>query len=160
MCLCCHTEHQCSAGLPHCTPARLSGCCFVLWSLLLYLQQLHLENLGHIPRSRPEVPITGTQPLLTAAASLLISVLDVYLFLFPSPLFVFSLGLLAGLHSSPHHAAPLPHSALSTHLPQSLPGNLSDARVCLLPRESISADPSFRAEAKGVVHVFQLCGCH
>ncbi|XP_053813507.1 ubinuclein-1 isoform X9 [Vidua chalybeata] len=30
--------------------------------------------------------------------------------------------LLAGLHSSPHHAAPLPHSALSTHLPQSLPG--------------------------------------
>ncbi|XP_072204981.1 ubinuclein-1 isoform X6 [Excalfactoria chinensis] len=29
--------------------------------------------------------------------------------------------LLAGLHSSPHHAAPLPHSALSTHLPQSLP---------------------------------------
>nr|XP_041574961.1 ubinuclein-1 isoform X4 [Taeniopygia guttata] len=68
--------------------------------------------------------------------------------------------LLAGLHSSPHHAAPLPHSALSTHLPQSLPGNLSDARVCLLPCESISAGPSFRAEAKGVVHVFQLCGCH
>ncbi|XP_072464168.1 ubinuclein-1 isoform X3 [Notamacropus eugenii] len=29
--------------------------------------------------------------------------------------------LLAGLHSSPHHAAPLPHSALSTHIPQSLP---------------------------------------
>ncbi|XP_071300634.1 ubinuclein-1 isoform X5 [Agelaius tricolor] len=29
--------------------------------------------------------------------------------------------LLAGLHSSPHHAAPLPHSALATHLPQSLP---------------------------------------
>ncbi|XP_065588631.1 ubinuclein-1 isoform X5 [Cyrtonyx montezumae] len=29
--------------------------------------------------------------------------------------------LLSGLHSSPHHAAPLPHSALSTHLPQSLP---------------------------------------
>ncbi|NXP78292.1 UBN1 protein, partial [Ramphastos sulfuratus] len=29
--------------------------------------------------------------------------------------------LLAGLHSSPHHAAPLPHSALSTHLPQPLP---------------------------------------
>ncbi|XP_051487861.1 ubinuclein-1 isoform X4 [Apus apus] len=29
--------------------------------------------------------------------------------------------LLAGLHSSPHHAAPLPHSALPTHLPQSLP---------------------------------------
>ncbi|NXU82056.1 UBN1 protein, partial [Oreotrochilus melanogaster] len=29
--------------------------------------------------------------------------------------------LLAGLHSSPHHAVPLPHSALSTHLPQSLP---------------------------------------
>nr|XP_014429800.1 ubinuclein-1 isoform X3 [Pelodiscus sinensis] len=29
--------------------------------------------------------------------------------------------LLAGLHSSPHHAAQLPHSALSTHLPQSLP---------------------------------------
>ncbi|KAM4656739.1 ubinuclein-1 isoform 3-T4 [Amazona ochrocephala] len=29
--------------------------------------------------------------------------------------------LLAGLHSSPHHAAPLPHSALSAHLPQSLP---------------------------------------
>ncbi|XP_064318253.1 ubinuclein-1 isoform X4 [Phalacrocorax carbo] len=29
--------------------------------------------------------------------------------------------LLAGLHSSPHHAAPLSHSALSTHLPQSLP---------------------------------------
>ncbi|XP_069726193.1 ubinuclein-1 isoform X4 [Phaenicophaeus curvirostris] len=29
--------------------------------------------------------------------------------------------LLAGLHASPHHAAPLPHSALSTHLPQSLP---------------------------------------
>ncbi|XP_030433233.1 ubinuclein-1 isoform X4 [Gopherus evgoodei] len=29
--------------------------------------------------------------------------------------------LLAGLHSSPQHAAPLPHSALSTHLPQSLP---------------------------------------
>ncbi|XP_036594697.1 ubinuclein-1 isoform X3 [Trichosurus vulpecula] len=29
--------------------------------------------------------------------------------------------LLAGLHSSPHHVAPLPHSALSTHVPQSLP---------------------------------------
>ncbi|XP_037706284.1 ubinuclein-1-like isoform X1 [Choloepus didactylus] len=29
--------------------------------------------------------------------------------------------LLAGLHPSPHHAAPLPHSALSTHIPQSLP---------------------------------------
>ncbi|XP_074866954.1 ubinuclein-1 isoform X2 [Carettochelys insculpta] len=29
--------------------------------------------------------------------------------------------LLAGLHPSPHHATPLPHSALSTHLPQSLP---------------------------------------
>ncbi|XP_049758578.1 ubinuclein-1 isoform X1 [Elephas maximus indicus] len=29
--------------------------------------------------------------------------------------------LLAGLHSSPHPAAPLPHAALSTHLPQSLP---------------------------------------
>uniref|UniRef100_A0A8C9NCY8 Ubinuclein 1 n=1 Tax=Serinus canaria TaxID=9135 RepID=A0A8C9NCY8_SERCA len=69
--------------------------------------------------------------------------------------------LLAGLHSSPHHAAPLPHSALSTHLPQSLPGNLSDAHVCLLPCESpsTSADPSFRAAAKGGVHVFQLCGC-
>ncbi|KAM9209721.1 ubinuclein-1 isoform 3-T3 [Dugong dugon] len=31
--------------------------------------------------------------------------------------------LLAGLHSSPHPAAPLPHAALSTHIPQSLPGN-------------------------------------
>ncbi|NXO04757.1 UBN1 protein, partial [Rhinopomastus cyanomelas] len=29
--------------------------------------------------------------------------------------------LLAGLHSSSHHAAPLPHSALPTHLQQSLP---------------------------------------
>ncbi|XP_003790895.1 ubinuclein-1 isoform X1 [Otolemur garnettii] len=29
--------------------------------------------------------------------------------------------LLAGLHSSPPHAAPLPHAAVSTHLPQSLP---------------------------------------
>ncbi|XP_054036686.1 ubinuclein-1 [Dryobates pubescens] len=29
--------------------------------------------------------------------------------------------LLAGLHSGPHHAAPLPHPALSTHLPQPLP---------------------------------------
>ncbi|XP_068276213.1 ubinuclein-1 isoform X1 [Nyctibius grandis] len=29
--------------------------------------------------------------------------------------------LLAGLHSSPHHTAPLPHSALATRLPQSLP---------------------------------------
>ncbi|XP_007937791.1 ubinuclein-1 [Orycteropus afer afer] len=29
--------------------------------------------------------------------------------------------LLAGLHSSPHPAAPLPHAALSTHSPQSLP---------------------------------------
>lgn len=122
------------------------------------------EPWAHFPRAHPEVPITGTQYLLTAAAPLLISVLDVYLFLFFPPLLslFFSLGLLAGLHSSPHHAAPLPHSALSTHLPQSLPGNLSDARVCLLPRESpsISADPSCRAGAKGVVHVFQLCGCH
>jgi hypothetical protein len=32
-------------------------------------------------------------------------------------------GLLAGLHSSPPHAAPLPHAAVSTHVPQSLPGN-------------------------------------
>ncbi|KFO71284.1 Ubinuclein-1, partial [Cuculus canorus] len=42
----------------------------------------------------------------------------------PAPgTFHHSLGhsLLAGLHASPHHAAPLPHSALSTHLPQSLP---------------------------------------
>ncbi|XP_010180530.1 PREDICTED: ubinuclein-1-like, partial [Mesitornis unicolor] len=42
----------------------------------------------------------------------------------PAPgTFHHSLGhsLLAGLHSSPNHAAPLPHSALSTHLPQSLP---------------------------------------
>ncbi|XP_064581519.1 ubinuclein-1 isoform X7 [Zonotrichia leucophrys gambelii] len=53
--------------------------------------------------------------------------------------------LLAGLHSSPHHAAPLPHSALATHLPQSLPGNFSDVFV-LLPRESpsISADPGLQ----------------
>ncbi|XP_011374749.1 ubinuclein-1 isoform X1 [Pteropus vampyrus] len=29
--------------------------------------------------------------------------------------------LLAGLHSSPPHAAPLPHAAVSTHIPQSLP---------------------------------------
>lgn len=29
--------------------------------------------------------------------------------------------LLAGLHSSPPHAAPLPHAAVSTHVPQSLP---------------------------------------
>ncbi|XP_012599144.1 ubinuclein-1 isoform X1 [Microcebus murinus] len=29
--------------------------------------------------------------------------------------------LLAGLHSSPPHAAPLPHAAMSTHIPQSLP---------------------------------------
>ncbi|XP_046783265.1 ubinuclein-1 isoform X14 [Gallus gallus] len=39
----------------------------------------------------------------------------------PAALSSTPLGLLAGLHSSPHHAAPLPHSALSTHLPQSLP---------------------------------------
>ncbi|NWR79156.1 UBN1 protein, partial [Centropus unirufus] len=42
----------------------------------------------------------------------------------PAPgTFHHSLGhsLLAGLHASPQHAAPLPHSALSTHLPQSLP---------------------------------------
>uniref|UniRef100_A0A667HI82 Ubinuclein 1 n=1 Tax=Lynx canadensis TaxID=61383 RepID=A0A667HI82_LYNCA len=32
-------------------------------------------------------------------------------------------GLLAGLHSSPPRAAPLPHAAVSTHVPQSLPGN-------------------------------------
>ncbi|XP_054126854.1 ubinuclein-1 isoform X7 [Melozone crissalis] len=53
--------------------------------------------------------------------------------------------LLAGLHSSPHHAAPLPHSALATHLPQSLPGNFSDVFV-LLPHESpsISADPGLQ----------------
>uniref|UniRef100_A0A8C0AB17 Ubinuclein 1 n=1 Tax=Bos mutus grunniens TaxID=30521 RepID=A0A8C0AB17_BOSMU len=31
--------------------------------------------------------------------------------------------LLAGVHSSPPRAAPLPHTAVSTHLPQSLPGN-------------------------------------
>uniref|UniRef100_A0A8C0SDB0 Ubinuclein 1 n=1 Tax=Canis lupus familiaris TaxID=9615 RepID=A0A8C0SDB0_CANLF len=31
--------------------------------------------------------------------------------------------LLAGLHSSPPRAAPLPHAAVSTHIPQSLPGN-------------------------------------
>uniref|UniRef100_A0A8C3QQP0 Ubinuclein 1 n=1 Tax=Cyanoderma ruficeps TaxID=181631 RepID=A0A8C3QQP0_9PASS len=37
--------------------------------------------------------------------------------------------LLAGLHSSPHHAAPLPHSALSTHLPQSLPAKTGAART-------------------------------
>ncbi|XP_063474331.1 ubinuclein-1 isoform X7 [Symphalangus syndactylus] len=30
--------------------------------------------------------------------------------------------LLAGLHSSPPHAAPLPHAAVPTHIPQSLPG--------------------------------------
>ncbi|KAM4891902.1 ubinuclein-1 isoform 3-T3 [Sylvia borin] len=36
--------------------------------------------------------------------------------------------LLAGLHSSPHHAAPLPHSALSTHLPQSLPAGCRASR--------------------------------
>ncbi|XP_062955690.1 ubinuclein-1 isoform X3 [Cynocephalus volans] len=29
--------------------------------------------------------------------------------------------LLAGLHSSPPHAAPLPHAAMPTHIPQSLP---------------------------------------
>lgn len=39
-----------------------------------------------------------------------------------SPLLFLS-GLLAGLHSSPPHAAPLPHAAVSTHVPQSLPGN-------------------------------------
>ncbi|XP_074453932.1 ubinuclein-1 isoform X6 [Larus michahellis] len=63
--------------------------------------------------------------------------------------------LLAGLHSSPHHAAPLPHSALSTHLPQSLPGNLSDGHVCLLRPDSScsSADTSSRGESKMVVHV-------
>nr|XP_009678578.1 PREDICTED: ubinuclein-1 isoform X5 [Struthio camelus australis] len=63
--------------------------------------------------------------------------------------------LLAGLHSSPHHAAPLPHSALSTHLPQSLPGNLSDSLVCLLRRESSCtlADAYSRGEGKVVFHI-------
>ncbi|XP_012388710.1 ubinuclein-1 isoform X1 [Orcinus orca] len=56
--------------------------------------------------------------------------------------------LLAGLHSSPPRGAPLPHAAVSTHIPQSLPGNfqvvrgphalwaipLPHQRPCLLPR--------------------------
>lgn len=58
-------------------------------------------------------------------------------FLFPSSMCVFCSflpscflsGLLAGLHSSPPHAAPLPHAAVSTHIPQSLPGNCQAVRV-------------------------------
>ncbi|XP_032929848.1 ubinuclein-1 isoform X5 [Catharus ustulatus] len=84
-------SHQCCARLAQCSPTHLFGCCFMLWSLLSYLQQLHLENLGHIPRADPELPITGTRPLLTAAAPLLISVLDVYLFLFSLSSLCFSL---------------------------------------------------------------------
>uniref|UniRef100_A0A452RNX7 Ubinuclein 1 n=1 Tax=Ursus americanus TaxID=9643 RepID=A0A452RNX7_URSAM len=41
--------------------------------------------------------------------------------------------LLAGLHSSPPRAAPLPHAAVSTHIPQSLPGNCQVIRVPCTP---------------------------
>lgn len=76
--------------------------------------------------------------------------------LFFSPFLCFLSGLLAGLHSSPPHAAPLPHAAVSTHIPQSLPGNCQAVRVphalsasplstrwmpCLLPRVSVSSPP-------------------
>ena len=66
-------------------------------------------------------------------------------FLFPSSMCVFCSflpscflsGLLAGLHSSPPHAAPLPHTAVSTHVPQSLPGNCQVVGVlcalCAIP---------------------------
>ncbi|XP_042654604.1 ubinuclein-1 isoform X7 [Tyto alba] len=49
--------------------------------------------------------------------------------------------LLAGLHSSPHHAAPLPHSALSTHLPQSLPACSCPS---LMPAEAMHKTRDFR----------------
>ncbi|XP_053936086.1 ubinuclein-1 isoform X5 [Cuculus canorus] len=60
----------------------------------------------------------------------------------PAPgTFHHSLGhsLLAGLHASPHHAAPLPHSALSTHLPQSLPATVAAELHILIPRAAADA---------------------
>lgn len=52
-------------------------------------------------------------------------------------LLLFLSGLLAGLHSSPPHTAPLPHAAVSTHVPQSLPGKCQLGSVpctlCAIP---------------------------
>lgn len=61
----------------------------------------------------------------------------------PSPSRLLS-GLLAGVHSSPPRAAPLPHTAVSAHLPQSLPGNFQVVRVLralrpLPPSDAFSA---------------------
>ncbi|XP_063027388.1 ubinuclein-1 isoform X5 [Melospiza melodia melodia] len=50
--------------------------------------------------------------------------------------------LLAGLHSSPHHAAPLPHSALATHLPQSLPAGCRARRPLGISEGELTMDPA------------------
>lgn len=60
----------------------------------------------------------------------------------PSPCRLLS-GLLAGVHSSPPRAAPLPHTAVSTHLPQSLPGNFQVVTVpCALRAIPLHQRPS------------------
>lgn len=70
----------------------------------------------------------------------------------PSPCRLLS-GLLAGVHSSPPRAAPLPHTAVSTHLPQSLPGNFQVVRVpCALRAIPLHQRPSLlpRTSPSGV----------
>ncbi|XP_055221179.2 ubinuclein-1 isoform X5 [Gorilla gorilla gorilla] len=58
--------------------------------------------------------------------------------------------LLAGLHSSPPHAAPLPHAAVPTHIPQSLPGNHPTVSVPRAPCAFALSTARCFATAKGL----------
>lgn len=124
-------------------------------------------TLGSVPGNRAEPPPLGVltqnqsrrlSGLSTAEASFLfLSSMCVFCSFLPS---CFLSGLLAGLHSSPPRAAPLPHAAVSTHVPQSLPGNCQVVRVPHAPRGillSTRSDALCAAREFGVFYSLSLC---
>lgn len=124
-------------------------------------------TLGSVPGNRAEPPPLGVltqnqsrrlSGLSTAEASFLfLSSMCVFCSFLPS---CFLSGLLAGLHSSPPRAAPLPHAAVSTHVPQSLPGNCQVVRVPHAPRGillSTRSDALSAAREFSVFYSLSLC---
>lgn len=127
-----HSKFSSSASVPMLCAMLGPVCVCVTVGTLPNHGSCLVPGIAVLFQTGPQVAWGSRSPEL-----LFCSVFNVYVLF--SPLLFLS-GLLAGLHSSPPHTAPLPHAAVSTHVPQSLPGKCQMGSVpcalCTIPLNS------------------------